>query len=157
MGGGDLHVKPNKFLEQWAARREAVEHGWRFTPKNVMVAITVGLVVPAAVYAGICGEFVRTKYTHTHTHTHIQRERERERERNDVHTHTYTHTHTQRETEREREKKTREREDAECCELSERERERERERESAVWCCMRTCVPAAGAGSSLSIKCCIQR
>ena len=77
MGGGDLHVKPNKFLEQWAARREAVEHGWRFTPKNVMVAITVGLVVPAAVYAGICGEFVRTKYTHTHTHTHIQREREK--------------------------------------------------------------------------------
>ena len=54
-------MKPNKYVEQWAARREAVEFGFKFTPKSVFSIAVVGFAVPAMIYYGVCNEFVSIK------------------------------------------------------------------------------------------------
>ena len=65
MAGGDLHVKPNKFIENWAARREAVEFGFRWTPKSLLTLGIVGVAIPGAVYYAMCHEFVRSAFSIT--------------------------------------------------------------------------------------------
>ena len=58
MAGGDLHVKPNKFIESWSARREALEFSFRWTNRGLAVLV-MGIAIPAMIYEGCKMEFVR--------------------------------------------------------------------------------------------------
>lgn len=51
---GDLPVKPNKYIEQWAARRELVEEEFKWDAKTITQVVTFGLLVPYAIYAVMC-------------------------------------------------------------------------------------------------------
>ena len=59
MAGG-LDVHKNKYVEDWGTARENLEKSFRFTRKNVTLALIFGIAVPFITYKGITGEFVST-------------------------------------------------------------------------------------------------
>lgn len=59
MAGG-LDVHKNKYVEDWGTARENLEKSFRFTRKNITLALIFGIAVPFITYKGITGEFVST-------------------------------------------------------------------------------------------------
>ncbi|KAL6329498.1 hypothetical protein AAG906_021506 [Vitis piasezkii] len=56
MGGG-MEAHKNKFIEEWGAARENLEHNFRWTRRNLVLAGIFGVAVPILVYRGIVKEF----------------------------------------------------------------------------------------------------
>lgn len=48
---GNLPVKPNKFVEEWATRRELIEQEFKWDRKTMTQVLTFGLLVPYAIYS----------------------------------------------------------------------------------------------------------
>ncbi|CEP01189.1 NADH dehydrogenase [ubiquinone] 1 beta subcomplex subunit 4 [Plasmodiophora brassicae] len=46
-GGG---VRPNRWIEDVAARRERLHETFRVTPRNAMLGIVFGIMVPVGIY-----------------------------------------------------------------------------------------------------------
>lgn len=59
MGGG-MEANKNKYIEEWGAVRENLEHNFRWTRRNLLLVGIFGLAVPVLVYKGIVKEFVRS-------------------------------------------------------------------------------------------------
>lgn len=47
---GNLPVKPNKFVEEWATRRELIEQEFKWDAKTMTQVVTFGFLVPYAIY-----------------------------------------------------------------------------------------------------------
>lgn len=47
---GDMPAKPNKFVEDWATRREHLEQEFRWSGKNLTRIAVFGFAIPIAVY-----------------------------------------------------------------------------------------------------------
>ncbi|PIA43920.1 hypothetical protein AQUCO_01800163v1 [Aquilegia coerulea] len=56
MGGG-MEAKKNKFVEDWGAARENLEHNFRWTRRNFALIGIFGIAVPILVYKGIVRDF----------------------------------------------------------------------------------------------------
>ncbi|GAA0156516.1 hypothetical protein LIER_14000 [Lithospermum erythrorhizon] len=56
MGGG-MEANKNKFIEDWGAARENLEHNFRWTRRNFAIIGIFGVAVPYLVYKGIVREF----------------------------------------------------------------------------------------------------
>lgn len=56
MGGG-MEANKNKFIEDWGAVRENLEHNFRWTRRNLALVGLFGIAVPIFVYRGIVKEF----------------------------------------------------------------------------------------------------
>ncbi|KAF3783168.1 hypothetical protein EJ110_NYTH32728 [Nymphaea thermarum] len=56
MAGG-MEVNKNKFIEDWNAARENLEHNFRWTRRNLALVGIFGIAVPILVYKGIINEF----------------------------------------------------------------------------------------------------
>ncbi|KAK2080527.1 hypothetical protein QBZ16_000380 [Prototheca wickerhamii] len=54
---GNLPVKPNKYIEDWATRRELIEQEFKWDAKTVSTVLAFGLVVPYTIYSVIVAEF----------------------------------------------------------------------------------------------------
>ncbi|KAG0615048.1 hypothetical protein M758_5G010400 [Ceratodon purpureus] len=54
-GGMDLHK--NVHIENWGAARENLEKTFRFTRRNITLALIFGIAVPFVTYQGVTGEF----------------------------------------------------------------------------------------------------
>lgn len=48
---GNLPVKQNKYVEDWATRRELIEQEFKWDAKTVSTVLAFGLVVPYGVYS----------------------------------------------------------------------------------------------------------
>lgn len=57
MAGG-MEVHGNKFVEEWGSARENLEKTFRFTRRNITLALVFGIAVPYITYQGVVGEFV---------------------------------------------------------------------------------------------------
>lgn len=57
MGGG-MEANKNRWVEEWGAARENLEHNFRWTRRNFAIIGIFGIVVPVLVYKGIVREFV---------------------------------------------------------------------------------------------------
>lgn len=55
-GGMDVHR--NKYIEEWGTARENLEKTFRFSRRNITLAVIFGIAVPYITYQGITGEFV---------------------------------------------------------------------------------------------------
>lgn len=51
---GNLPVKPNKYIEDWATRRELIEQEFKWDAKTVSTVLAFGLVVPYTIYSVMC-------------------------------------------------------------------------------------------------------
>ena len=51
---GDLPVKPNKYLEQWATRREHVENDFKWNGRTLSTLAIFGFGVPYVIYSTRC-------------------------------------------------------------------------------------------------------
>ncbi|GMN47110.1 hypothetical protein TIFTF001_016289 [Ficus carica] len=56
MGGG-MEANKNKFIEDWGAARETLEHNFRWTRRNLVLVGLFGIAIPIFVYRGIVKEF----------------------------------------------------------------------------------------------------
>lgn len=57
MGGG-MEANKNRFIEEWGAARENLEHNFRWTRRNLALVGLFGIAVPVFIYKGIVKEFV---------------------------------------------------------------------------------------------------
>ncbi|KAK9813107.1 hypothetical protein WJX72_009171 [[Myrmecia] bisecta] len=57
---GDLPVHPNKYVEEWATKREHVEETFLFNRKNLQNVVIYALAVPALIYTVTVKEFHKT-------------------------------------------------------------------------------------------------
>lgn len=57
MAGG-MGVVKNKHIEDWGTARENLEKAFRFTRRNITIALVFGIAVPFLTYQGVTGEFV---------------------------------------------------------------------------------------------------
>ncbi|CAI0627999.1 unnamed protein product [Linum tenue] len=57
MGGG-MEANKNKFIEDWGAARENLEHNFRWTRRNFALIGLFGIALPYLVYKGTVKEFV---------------------------------------------------------------------------------------------------
>ncbi|PHU18837.1 hypothetical protein BC332_09988 [Capsicum chinense] len=57
MGGG-MEYNKNKWIEEWGAARENLEHNFRWSRRNLAVVGIFGIAVPVLIYKGIVKEFV---------------------------------------------------------------------------------------------------
>ncbi|KAM7480969.1 hypothetical protein LguiB_005552 [Lonicera macranthoides] len=57
MGGG-MEANKNKWIEDWGAARENLEHNFRWTRRNFALVGIFGIVLPVLVYRGIVKEFL---------------------------------------------------------------------------------------------------
>merc|ERR1711977_745408 len=55
---GNLPVRTNSYIENWAHRRENIEHEFTFSARNVGIIALTGVLVPFFLYKGCVGEFV---------------------------------------------------------------------------------------------------
>merc|ERR1712032_1356007 len=55
---GNLPVKPNSYVEDWAFKRENVELTFRFDAKTLAILGTAGVVTPFLIYQLTVNEFV---------------------------------------------------------------------------------------------------
>ncbi|KAL9445179.1 hypothetical protein AB3S75_018216 [Citrus x aurantiifolia] len=56
MGGG-MEANKNRFIEEWGAARENLEHNFRWTRRNLALVGLFGIAVPVFIYKGIVKEF----------------------------------------------------------------------------------------------------
>ncbi|GJV32807.1 hypothetical protein Tco_1393207 [Tanacetum coccineum] len=56
MGGG-MEANKNKFIEDWGAARENLEHNFRWTRRNLALVGIFAVAVPYLVYKGTVREF----------------------------------------------------------------------------------------------------
>ncbi|KAI3977838.1 hypothetical protein MKX01_036678 [Papaver californicum] len=56
MGGG-MEVNKNKYVEDWNAARENLEHKFRWTRRNFAIIGLFGIAIPVLVYKGIVKDF----------------------------------------------------------------------------------------------------
>nr|PNR37144.1 hypothetical protein PHYPA_020251 [Physcomitrium patens] len=56
MAGG-MGVVKNKHIEDWGTARENLEKAFRFTRRNITIALVFGIAVPFLTYQGVTGEF----------------------------------------------------------------------------------------------------
>ncbi|KDP41790.1 hypothetical protein JCGZ_26808 [Jatropha curcas] len=71
MGGG-METNKNKFIEDWGAARENLEHNFRWTRRNFALIGLFGIALPIFVYRGIVKEFVNSSFSvslPSHLHT----------------------------------------------------------------------------------------
>lgn len=54
----DMGVRKNIHIEDWASRRENLEHVFKYTKGNWARLAVFGIAVPILFYKGICSEFV---------------------------------------------------------------------------------------------------
>lgn len=57
MGGG-MEYNKNKWIEEWGAARENLEHNFRWSRRNLAIVGIFGIAVPVLIYKGIVKEFV---------------------------------------------------------------------------------------------------
>jgi hypothetical protein len=55
-GGMDVHK--NVHIENWGTARENLEKTFRFTRRNITLALIFGVAAPFLTYQGVSGEFV---------------------------------------------------------------------------------------------------
>ena len=55
---GNLPVKPNPYVEDWATHRENVEMTFKFDGKTIAILGVAAVTVPYAIYQMCCSEFV---------------------------------------------------------------------------------------------------
>ena len=53
-----MEANKNRWVEEWGAARENLEHNFRWTRRNFAIIGIFGIVVPVLVYKGIVREFV---------------------------------------------------------------------------------------------------
>ncbi|KAL3825563.1 hypothetical protein ACJIZ3_021592 [Penstemon smallii] len=56
MGGG-METNKNRWIEDWGAARENLEHNFRWTRRNFALVGIFGIAIPVLVYKGIVREF----------------------------------------------------------------------------------------------------
>ncbi|OIT39830.1 hypothetical protein A4A49_19027 [Nicotiana attenuata] len=56
MGGG-MEYNKNRWIEEWGAARENLEHNFRWTRRNLAIVGIFGIAVPVLIYKGIVKEF----------------------------------------------------------------------------------------------------
>ncbi|OVA19285.1 hypothetical protein BVC80_521g90 [Macleaya cordata] len=56
MGGG-MEVNKNRYVEEWNAARENLEHNFRWSRRNLAIFGIFGIAIPILVYKGIVKEF----------------------------------------------------------------------------------------------------
>ncbi|XP_012851387.1 PREDICTED: uncharacterized protein LOC105971086 [Erythranthe guttata] len=55
---GQRRMRKNHWIEEWATKRENLEHHFRWTRRNLALAGIFGIAVPVLVYKGIVKDFV---------------------------------------------------------------------------------------------------
>ncbi|GJZ48614.1 hypothetical protein Tco_0602446 [Tanacetum coccineum] len=60
MGGG-MEANKNKFIEDWGAARENLEHNFRWTRRNLALVGIFAVAVPYLVYKGTVREFINKR------------------------------------------------------------------------------------------------
>ncbi|KAM3198726.1 hypothetical protein P3L10_034534 [Capsicum annuum] len=58
MGGG-MEYNKNKWIEEWGAARENLEHNFRWSRRNLAIVGIFGIAVPVLIYKGIVKEFIQ--------------------------------------------------------------------------------------------------
>jgi hypothetical protein len=58
---GNLPVKPNPYVEDWATHRENVELTFKFDGKTIAILGAAAVTVPYVIYQMCCSEFVSTR------------------------------------------------------------------------------------------------
>lgn len=53
-----MEANKNRFIEEWGAARETLEHNFRWTRRNLALVGLFGIAVPVFIYKGIVKEFV---------------------------------------------------------------------------------------------------
>lgn len=53
-----MEANKNKWIEDWGAARENLEHNFRWTRRNFALVGIFGIALPVLVYRGIVKEFV---------------------------------------------------------------------------------------------------
>lgn len=53
-----MEANKNRFIEEWGAARETLEHNFRWTRRNLAIVGLFGIAVPVFIYKGIVKEFV---------------------------------------------------------------------------------------------------
>nr|GMC61298.1 neuronal acetylcholine receptor subunit alpha-5 [Ipomoea batatas] len=61
MGGG-METNKNKWIEEWGAARENLEHNFRWSRRNFALVGLFGVAIPILVYKGIVKEFVSASH-----------------------------------------------------------------------------------------------
>lgn len=61
MGGG-MEANKNKYIEDWGAVRENLEHNFRWTRRNLALVGIFGIAIPYLVYKGTVREFVSLSF-----------------------------------------------------------------------------------------------
>ncbi|KAJ0030754.1 hypothetical protein Pint_14134 [Pistacia integerrima] len=73
MGGG-METNKNRFIEEWGAARENLEHNFRWTRRNLALVGLFGIALPVFIYKGIVKEFARCAFPdphRPHLNTHL--------------------------------------------------------------------------------------
>ena len=56
---GKLPVKPSRFVEAWAARKEVIEHEFNpFTWQNLALVGAMGFMIPTMIYRAVVADYV---------------------------------------------------------------------------------------------------
>lgn len=53
-----MEYNKNRWIEEWGAARENLEHNFRWTRRNLAIVGIFGIAVPVLIYKGIVKEFV---------------------------------------------------------------------------------------------------
>lgn len=54
-----MHVKKNKFVEEWNGRREITEQTFEVNPSNLPTILVMCLLIPYGIYSATRAELVR--------------------------------------------------------------------------------------------------
>lgn len=54
-----MHVKKNKFVEEWNGRREITEQAFEVNPKNLPALLVFCVLIPYGIYSATRNELIR--------------------------------------------------------------------------------------------------